>query len=63
LLNAKKDIACKDKMYDDPASFVEPRSQQEYQTVQHPDVVGGSGNLAATSYDRGKNLRKLAVAE
>jgi hypothetical protein len=41
IANAKKDIACKDKMYDDPASFVEPRSQQEYQTVQHPDVVGG----------------------
>jgi hypothetical protein len=62
IANAKKDIACKDKMYDDPASFCRPRSQQEYQTVQHPDVVGGSGNLAATSYDRGKNLKKLAVA-
>jgi hypothetical protein len=46
-------MAIKDKMYDDPASFVEPHSQQEYQTVQHPEVVGGSGSLAATSHDMG----------
>ena len=59
IANAKKDIACKDKMYDDPASFVDPRSQQEYQSVQHPDVVGGSGNLAATSYDRGEEPKKV----
>jgi hypothetical protein len=46
-------------MYDDPASFVEPHSQQEYQTVQHPEVVGGSGNLAATSYDMGEEPKKV----
>jgi hypothetical protein len=63
IANAKKDIATKDKMYDDPASFVEPHSQQEYQTVQHPEVVGGSGNLAATSYDMGEEPKKLAEAE
>jgi hypothetical protein len=51
--NIKKDIATKDKMNDDPASFVEPRSTQEYQSVQHPEVVGGSGNLASSSYDMG----------
>ena len=59
IANAKRDIATKDKMYDDPASFVEPHSQQEYQTVQHPEVVGGSGNLAATSYDRGEEPKKV----
>jgi hypothetical protein len=59
IANAKKDIATKDKMYDDPASFVEPHSQQEYQTVQHPEVVGGSGNLAATSYDMGEEPKKV----
>ena len=57
--NAKKDIAIKEKMYDDPASFVEPHSQQEYQTVQHPEVVGGSGNLAATSHDMGYEPTKV----
>ena len=51
--NAKKDIEIKEKMYDDPTSFVEPHSQQEYQTVQHPEVVGGSGSLAAASHDMG----------
>ena len=40
-------------MYDNPASFVEPHSQQEYMNVQRPEVVGGSGNLAATSHDMG----------
>jgi hypothetical protein len=60
--NAKKDIATKDKMYNDPASFVEPHSQQEYQTVQHPEVVGGSGNLAASSYDMGEEQKKVGGA-
>jgi hypothetical protein len=49
-------------MYDDPASFVEPHSQQEYQTVQHPEVVGGSGNLAASSYDMGYEPKKVGGA-
>ena len=53
IANVKKDIATKDRMYDDPASFVEPHSQQEYMSVQQPEVVGGSGNLAASSYDMG----------
>ena len=37
IANAKKDIATKDKMYSDPASFVEPRSTQEYMSVQQPE--------------------------
>ena len=45
-------------MYDNPAAFVEPHSQQEYMNVQHPEVVGGSGNLAATSHDMGYEPRK-----
>ena len=53
IANAKKDIATKDKMYDNPASSLAPHSQQEYMNVQHPEVVGGSGSLAATSYDMG----------
>jgi hypothetical protein len=60
--NIKKDIATKDKMYSDPASFVEPRSQQEYQSVQHPEVVGGSGNLASSSYDMGYEQKKVGGA-
>ena len=50
IANVKHDIATKDRMYDNPAAFVEPHSQQEYMNVQQPEVVGGSGNLAATSY-------------
>ena len=60
--NVKKDIATKDRMYDDPASFVEPHSQQEYMNVQHPEVVGGSGNLAATSHDMGYEPKKVGGA-
>ena len=56
--NVKKDIATKDRMYDDPASFVDPHSQQEYMNVQHPEVVGGSGNLASSSYDMGYEPKK-----
>jgi hypothetical protein len=62
IANVKQDIATKDRMYDDPASFVEPHSQQEYQTVQHPEVVGGSGNLAASSYDMGYEAKKVGGA-
>ena len=62
IANAKKDIATKDKMYDGPASFVEPRSQQEYMNVQQPEVVGGSGNLAATSHDMGYEPKKVGGA-
>ena len=56
--NVKRDIATKDKMYDDPASFVEPRSTQEYMNVQQPEIQGGSGNLAATSFDMGEEQKK-----
>ena len=31
--NAREDIEMKNKMYDDPASFVEPRSTQEYMSL------------------------------
>ena len=55
--NVKRDIATKDKMYDDPASFVEPRSTQEYMSVQQPEIQGSSGNLAATSYDMGEEQK------
>ena len=61
--NVKKDIATKDRMYDDPASFVEPHSQQEYMNVEHPEVVGGSGNLASTSYDMGYEPKKVGGAK
>ena len=59
IANAKKDIATKDRMYDNPAAFVEPHSQQEYMNVQHPEVQGGSGNLAATSHDMGYEPKKV----
>jgi len=32
---------------------VDPTSQQEFMTVTHPEIHGGSGNLAATSFDLG----------
>ena len=60
--NVKRDIATKDKMYDDPASFVEPRSTQEYMNVQQPEIQGGSGNLAATSFDMGEEQKKVGGA-
>ena len=60
--NVKKDIATKDRMYDDPASFVDPHSQQEYMNVQHPEVGGGSGNLASSSYDMGYEPKKVGGA-
>ena len=31
--NVKNDIATKERFYDDPASFVEPHSQQEFINV------------------------------
>jgi hypothetical protein len=46
-------------MYDNPATFVEPRSAQEYMSVQQPEIQGGSGNLAATSYDVGEETKKV----
>ena len=47
-------------MYDNPASFVEPHSQQEYMTaVEHPEIEGGSGNLAASSFDMGIEAKKV----
>jgi hypothetical protein len=46
-------------MYSDPASFVEPHSTQEYMSVQQPEIQGGSGNLAATSYDMGEEQKKV----
>ena len=60
---AKKDIATKDKMYDNPAACVEAHSQQEYVNVQQPEVVGGSGNLAATSHDMGYEPQKVGGAK
>ena len=63
MTNVKKDIATKDRMYDDPASFVEPHSQQEYMSVQQPEVVGGSGNLAASSYDMGYEPKVVGGAK
>ena len=57
--NAKKDIAIKEKMYDNPASFVEPHSQQEYMAVEHPEIEGGSGNLAASSFDMEIEAKKV----
>ena len=63
IANAKKDTATKDRMYDNPAAFVEPHSQQEYMNVQHPEVVGGSGNLAATSHDMGCEAKVVGGAK
>ena len=60
--NAKKDITTKDKMYDNPASFAEPHSMQEYMSVQQPEIQGGSGNLAATSFDMGEEQKKVGGA-
>ena len=62
IANVKKDIATKDKMYSDPASFVEPRSTQEHMSVQQPEIQGGSENLAATSFDMGEEQKKVGGA-
>jgi len=63
IANARKDIATKDRMYDNPAAFVEPHSQQEYVSVEHPEVRGGSGNLAASSFDMGYEPKKVGGAK
>jgi hypothetical protein len=59
ITNAKRDIAIKQQMYDNPAAFVEPRSTQECMSVQQPEIQGGSGNLAASSYDMGEETKKV----
>ena len=59
ITNAKRDIAIKQQMYDNPATFVEPRSTQEYMSVQQPEIQGGSGNLAASSYGMGEETKKV----
>ena len=56
---ARKHIAMENAMNENPASFVEPHSQQEFMSVEHPEVVGGSGNLAATSFDLGYDAKKV----
>ena len=56
---ARKHIAMENAMNENPASFVEPHSQQEFMSVEHPEVVGGSGNLASTSFDLGYDGKKV----
>ena len=56
---ARRHIAMEKAMNENPASFVEPHSQQEFMSVEHPEVVGGSGNLAATSFDLGYDAKKV----
>ena len=57
---ARKHIAMEKAMNENPAAFVEPHSQQEFlSAVEHPEVVGGSGNLAATSFDLGYDAKKV----
>ena len=56
---ARKHIAMENAMNENPAAFVEPHSQQEFMSVEHPEVVGGSGNLAATSFDLGYDAKKV----
>jgi hypothetical protein len=56
---SRKHIALENAMNNNPAAFNEPRSQQEYMSVEHPEIAGGSGNLAATSYDLGYEPKKV----
>ena len=53
LLNiANRKIAHDNQVANNPAS-AEPKSQQDFISVVHPELEGGSGNLAHTSYDLG----------
>jgi len=42
-----------DKAIAENPSGIDPTSQQEFVTVGNPDLHGGSGNLASTSFDLG----------
>ena len=49
---AKRKIAHDNHVANNPMS-AEPKSQQDFISVVHPELEGGSGNLARTSYDLG----------
>ena len=55
---AHKNIA-HDQMIAQNPSSAEPKSQQYFISVTHPELEGGSGNLATTSFDLG--IEKKAV--
>ena len=42
-----------DKMIAHNPTSAEPKSQQDFISVTHPELEGGSGNLANTSFDLG----------
>ena len=53
LLNiANRKIAHDNHVANNPTN-AEPKSQQDFISVVHPELEGGSGNLAHTSYDLG----------
>jgi hypothetical protein len=53
LLNiANRKIAHDNQVANNPTN-AEPKSQQDFISVVHPELEGGSGNLAHTSYDLG----------
>lgn len=59
---SRKHVALEKAMSENPAAFAEPKSQQEFASVEHPEIVGGNGNLAATSYDLGYDAKKVGGA-
>lgn len=59
---SRRHVALEKAMNENPAAFTEPKSQQEFMSVEHPEIVGGSGNLAATSYDLGYDAKKVGGA-
>jgi hypothetical protein len=49
---ANRKIAHDNYVANNPTS-AEPKSQQDFISVVHPELEGGSGNLAHTNYDLG----------
>ena len=60
LENANSKIALDNMIAHNPTR-AEPKSQQDFISITRPELEGGSGNLAATSFDLG--IEKKAVGE
>ena len=57
---ANRKIAHDNHVANNPMS-AEPKSQQDFISVVHPELEGGSGNLAHTSYDLGLKTKPQAM--
>ena len=55
---ANRKIAHDNQVANNPASS-EPKSQQDFISVTHPELEGRSGNLRATSYDLGNKSKAV----